>query len=144
MADITFSFYESEEEADWYDFSAEEYFWATVVPRPYRLFTDRSGESLWYFNLNMFFASIQAYRKMGETHTALKAFKLAEASPAILRSSLRIGAPAAAAVYLGMEATDDVLTMQMERAASIQSGGASTPPSKPWWMPMPLFLSLYG
>ncbi len=62
----------------------EEYFWATVWPRPHRLWTDRSGESIFYFNMNMALATIEAYRKGGETYTAYKWMRAAQMAPVLI------------------------------------------------------------
>ncbi len=64
--------------------TAEEYFWATVWPRPHRLWFDHSGESTFYFNLNMSLAIIEAYRKGGETYTAYKWMRAAQLAPVML------------------------------------------------------------
>lgn len=139
MPDVTFSFWESEEEADWYDFSVEEYFWATVLPRPHRLFTDRSGESLWYFNLNMTFASISAYRKMGETYTVYKWFRAAQLAPVLLPVAAAAGYVATSDVHGG--ATGMLVgDMNMGMPVTTQAGSSKKTAQNPagwdfssWW-----------
>ncbi len=142
MADITFSFYESDEEAEWYDFSVEEYFWATVVPRPHRLFTDRSGESMWYFNFNMIIACVEAYRKMGETYKAYKFFKMAEYTPSIVRTAGR-SLPVVAAAGVGMAVAYGT-TQSTASNLAVVTGTPGAQPSKPWWMPLAVYYALYS
>ena len=54
------------------------------LPRPHRLYTDHSGESTFYFTLNMTLATIEAYRKGGETYTVYKWMRAAQMAPVLL------------------------------------------------------------
>lgn len=131
-------------------FTLEEYFWATVFPNPVRVWTDKTGEAAAYFNLNMWMATISAYRKMGETLTTLRFMYMAERSPALLRGAAR-AAPVAGLGYVAAHAGHDVLQTSIgvtaHRAAELQAPGSSTADAgslKPWWMPLPIYVGLYG
>ncbi len=125
------------------DFTLEEYLWATFLPSPIAYVTDRSGETAAYVNFNMAAGIAYSYAVGGDTWFSYRTATALSRVPTALSLGARASVPLGVA-YVATEATSDVLTMQAERAASLQTGGASTPPSKPWWMPMPVFVSLYG
>ncbi len=70
--------------------TVEEYFWSTVYPRPHRVWTDKSGESAFYFDINMTLASIQAYRKGGETYTVYKWMRAFQAAPFVAAPAIAL------------------------------------------------------
>ncbi len=103
----------------------QEYFWATVWPRPHRFITDRSGESIFYFNINMTLAAIEAYRKGGETYTAYKWMRAAQLAPILLPVAAAAGYVATSDVHGG--ATGMLVgDMNMGLPVITQPGGTSS------------------
>ncbi len=45
---------------------------ASIFPNPVKMWSDKTGESMFYFNLNIAAAGIAAYRKRGETFAVLR------------------------------------------------------------------------
>ncbi len=124
------------------DFTLEEYLWATLLPSPIAYVTDRTGETAAYVNFNIAAGIAYSYAVGGDTWFSYRTATALSRAPAALSVAARASVPLGVA-YVATQATSDVLTMQAERAASLQTGGASTPPSKPWWMPFPVYAALY-
>lgn len=123
-------------------FTAEEYFYSTIFPNPVGIWTDKTGETAAYFVLNMWWAVFHAYRKLGETYTAYKWMKGAQYSPTAARVVGR-SIPAAAAVGVGMAVAYDT-TQATASNLAVVSGTPGAQPSKPWWMPLPVWVALYS
>ena len=119
-----------------------EYFWATVTPRPHRIWSDRSGEPAFYFNINMTIACIEAYRKMGDTYTAYKWVRAAQLLPSVSSAVIR-AAPTTLAVAAGVAVAGDTTESTASNLAVI-TGTPGSRPSKPWWMPLAVYYALYS
>lgn len=119
--------------------TVEEYFWATVWPRPHRFITDRSGESTFYFNINMAIAIAEAYRKGGETYTAYKWMRAAQAAPVLLPVVAAAGYVSTADVHggaTGMLVGDMNMGMPVTDRAGSSQKTANNPAGwefSSWW-----------
>lgn len=95
----------------------EEYLQASVFPNPYKMWTDRSGETTFYFNVNIVLAGVSAYRKSGETLSALRMFYALKSTPAMLAA----GGLAAQAYLLGKEVSRYSQQSKMELVTGVPS-----------------------
>ncbi len=65
-----------------------EYVRATLMPNPVRLWSDKSGETTMYWNINMYSALAYAYYKKGETVAMLRFMMALRATPAYLMAGI--------------------------------------------------------
>ncbi len=116
------------------DFSstAEEWFWSMVWPDPVGMFAEKSGEPMFYFGINMSAATVATYLSSGESLMTLRWMYAGSRLPGIARAS-----PVLVAPTIGVLAAESVVGA----TASAASGQS---PGNPWWIPLPLYLTLFG
>ncbi len=131
-------------------FTWEEYIVASVFPNPYRYVFDTTGETAAYVNFNIASGIAYSYAVGGDTWFSLKMATSISRAPTMISATARV-APAAAVAYTVAHASHDVLQTSLlvtaHEATELQTPGysqATTADLKPWWMPLPVFVALYG
>ncbi len=112
--------------------TAEEWFWSMVYPDPVGMITDKSGETMFYFATNMSAAAVSTWYTAGESFQTYRWMSMASRTPAVARAM-----PVLAAPVVGVALATSV-------AGATVSAASGQSPGNPWWIPLPLYLTLFG
>ncbi len=122
--------------------TAEEWFWSAVFPPNFlQMYSDKSGETVMYFGLNVTASTVAMWYSAGESLSTLRMMKMAQSTYTMAQYMPYIAIAAAgtaAGAYLGVQLVEE--SGIIPQTIEIYQGR----PSKPWWMPLGVYHAMYS
>ncbi len=131
--------------------TAEEMFWAAVMPpNLYRMYTDKSGETSFYFAVKVGASAVALLAAEGQSLSAFLLMKSGSSFVRTVSNVPRLLAPEFIGPLLpvaGLAGLHHAAGTSFDSTASnfaVASGQPGAQRSKPWWMPLPVYVALYS